>query len=221
MGLYWAFWPFAEVGSQIGQAFLPGARQKWPLTRRLLRVGVSVGAGSALAATAALYSSGALFTADAAVVQRLRGLAPLAAACVACLAPMCACEGAVLADRDLGFLSTFYAINAAAMVTAFSVIERVGLGIGAAWTCMLAFQLARLGAFGLRLRRSRPTPPGWATDAWAGAREDKGMRWFPGDVGLRFEDGAVRIAHRSKAVERRFNADSGDMLDLRFLSVGA
>ena len=183
MGLYWAFWPFAEVGSQIGQAFLPGARQKWPLTRRLLRVGVGVGAGSALAATAALYCSGALFTADAAVVSRLRGLAPLAAACVACLAPMCAAEGALLAERDLGFLSTFYAINAAAMVTAFSVIERVGLGIGAAWTCMLAFQVVRLGAFRLRLRRSRPTPPRWATDAWAGAREENGMRWFPGGVG--------------------------------------
>jgi Na+-driven multidrug efflux pump len=221
MGLYWAFWPFAEVVSQIGQAFLPGARQKWPLTRRLLRVGVGVGAGSALAATAALYCSGALFTADAAVVSRLRGLAPLAAACVACLAPMCAAEGALLAERDLGFLSTFYAINAAAMVTAFSVIERVGLGIGAAWTCMLAFQVVRLGAFRLRLRRSRPTPPRWATDAWAGAREENGMRWFPGGVGLRFENGAVRIAHRSKAVERRFDADSGDLLDLRFLSVGA
>jgi Na+-driven multidrug efflux pump len=217
MGLYWAFWPFAEVGSQIGQAFLPGARQKWPLTRRLLKVGVGVGLGSALAATAALYSSGAIFTADAAVVQRLRGLAPLAAACVACLAPMCAMEGALLAKRDLGFLSMFYAINAAAMVTAFSVIERVGLGIGAAWCAMLAFQIARLGAFGLRLRRSRPQLPRWATDAWAGAREEKGMRWFPGGVGLRFENGAVRIAHQSKAVERRFDADSGDMLDLRFL----
>ena len=216
MGLYWAFWPFAEVGSQIGQAFLPGARQKWPLTRRLLRVGVGVGVGSALAATAALYSSGAIFTADAAVVSRLRGLAPLAAACVACLAPMCACEGFLLAERDLGFLSTFYAINAAAMVSAFAVIERVGLGIGAAWATMLAFQIARLGAFGLRLRRSRPKPPRWATDAWAGAREDNGMRWFPGDVGLRFENGAVRIAHRSKAVERRFD-DSGDLVDLRFL----
>ena len=42
------------------------------------------------------------------------------------------------------------------------------------------------------------------------------MRWFPGDVGLRFENGAVRIAHRSKAVERRF-VDSGDLVDLRLL----
>ena len=59
-------------------------------------------------------------------------------------------------------------------------------------------------------------PPRWATDAWAGAREEKGMRWFPGGVGLRFENGAVRIAHRYKAVERRFD-DSGDLVDLRFL----
>ena len=78
-------------------------------------------------------------------------------------------------------LSTFYAINAAAMVTAFSVIERVGLGIGAAWTCMLAFQVVRLGAFRLRLRRSRPDaaalgdrrrgPARARTRACAGSRE--------------------------------------------------
>ena len=85
---------------------------------------------------------------------------------------------------------------------------------------MLAFQIARLGAFGLRLRRSRPKPPRWATDAWTGAREEKGMRWFPGDVGLQFTGDTVRIAHRSAAVERRFD-DSGELVDLRFLSVGA
>ena len=86
---------------------------------------------------------------------------------------------------------------------------------------VLAFQIARLGAFGLRLRRSRPKPPRWATDAWACAREENCMRWFPGGVGLRFENGAVRIAHRSVAVELRFDADSGDLVDNRFLSVGA
>ena len=102
------------------------------------------------------------------------------------------------------------------MVTAFSVIERVGLGIGAAWCAMLAFQIARLGAFGLRLRRSRPKPPRWATDTWTGAREENGTRWFPADVGLQFTGDAVRIAHRSAAVERRFDA-SGDLVDLRFL----
>ena len=168
MGLYWAFWPFAEVGSQIGQAFLPGVQREWPLARRLLKVGVGVGVGSALAATAALFCSGALFTTDAAVVQRLRGLAPLAAACVACLAPMCAMEGALLAKRDLGFLSTFYAINAAAMVTAFSVIERVGLGIGAAWTCA-GFPNSAAG-------RVRTAAPALATEAAALGDRRLGLR---------------------------------------------
>ena len=42
------------------------------------------------------------------------------------------------------------------------------------------------------------------------------MRLFPADVGLQFTGDAVRIAHRSAAVERRFD-DSGELVDLRFL----
>ena len=81
-----------------------------------------------------------------------------AAACVACLAPMCALEGVLLATRQLGFLSAFYASNAAAMVAAFAAVERLGRGLGAAWTCMLAFQLLRLAAFGVRAARAPAAP---------------------------------------------------------------
>ena len=62
----------------------------------------------------------------------------------------------VLATRDLTFLSTFYSVNAVAMVAAFQAVERIfGGGLKAAWGCMLAFQLGRLAAFGLRLRGAR------------------------------------------------------------------
>ena len=86
-------------------------------------------------------------------MARLGALAGPAALCVACLAPMCVMEGALLATRQLSFLSAFYAFNAAAMVAAFAAVERLGLGLGAAWCCMLAFQGVRLATFGLRLRR--------------------------------------------------------------------
>ena len=121
--------------------------------RRLLAGGAAVGGACAAASVAVLLYAPGLFTADAEVVARLRALAAPAAACVACLAPMCALEGALLATRQLSFLSAFYFSNAAAMVAAFAAVERLGLGLGAAWCCMLAFQGVRLATFGLRLRR--------------------------------------------------------------------
>ena len=131
--------------------------------RRLLAGGAAVGGACAAASAAVLLYAPGLFTADAAVVSRLRALAAPAALCVACLAPMCALEGALLATRQLSFLSAFYASNAAAMVAAFAAVERLGLGLGAAWCCMLAFQGVRLATFGLRLRRG--VRPGGASVA--------------------------------------------------------
>mgnify|MGYP001177117500 CR=1 FL=1 len=121
--------------------------------RRLLAGGAAVGGACAAASAGVLLYAPGLFTADAEIVARLRALAAPAAACVACLAPMCALEGALLATRQLSFLSAFYACNAVAMVAAFAAVERLGLGLGAAWCCMLAFQGVRLATFGLRLRR--------------------------------------------------------------------
>ena len=159
MGIYWFTWPFAETLSQTGQTFLPeaivvgGVR---PLVRRLLAGGAIVGAASAAASGALLTFAPHFFTADAAVVACVRSLLPLVCGCIATLATMCALEGTLLATRDLTFLSTFYSVNAVAMVAAFQAVERIfGGGLKAAWGCMLAFQLGRLAAFGLRLRGAR------------------------------------------------------------------
>ena len=66
-----------------------------------------------------------------------------------------AMEGALLASRQLDFLSSFYSANALAMVAGFAAVERAGLGLHAAWACMLAFQIVRLAVFGARLRLRR------------------------------------------------------------------
>ena len=149
--------PFAETLSQTGQTFLPeaivvgGVR---PLVRRLAG-GAIVGAASAAASGALLTFAPHFFTADAAVVACVRSLLPLVCGCIATLT-MCALEGTLLATRDLAFLSTFYSVNAVAMVAAFQAVERIfGGGLKAAWGCMLAFQLGRLAAFGLAARRAR------------------------------------------------------------------
>jgi hypothetical protein len=58
--------------------------------------------------------------------------------------------------------------------------------------------------------------PCWATDSFVASEDGDSVCWFPGDVELRFDGGVVRIAYRSMAVERRFDANSRDLLDLRF-----
>ena len=151
MGVYWFTWPFAEVFSQVGQAFLPGSRQLWPLLRRLLVGGTILGLGCALGSGGVLVVAPHLFTCDADVVAIIRSLVLLVAPCIATLAPMCAMEGALLATRRLGFLSTFYTANAMAIVAAFAAVELLGLGLHAAWGCMLGFQLARLSMFAWQL----------------------------------------------------------------------
>lgn len=152
MCVYWFTWPFAEVCSQVGQAFLPGMRSVRPLLRKLLSFGAAVGIACGCMAGGVLAWAPQLFTSDVAVSAAIQSLAPLVTACIATLALMCAMEGALLATRQLGFLSTFYAVNAVSMVAAFAVVERLGLGLHAAWGCMLVFQLVRLAAFGVRLR---------------------------------------------------------------------
>ena len=85
----------------------------------------------------------------------LRSLTPLAAACVGTFGVMCVMEGALLADRRLAFLSRFYTLNAVTLVAAFKLVEHLGGGLHAAWSCMLAFMLVRVCTFGLALRERR------------------------------------------------------------------
>ena len=73
--------------------------------------------------------------------------------CLTC-APRPSCSPQLLAMRRLAFLSRFYTVNAIALVTAFKVVEHLGLGLHAAWSCMLAFSVVgilRVCVFGLVL----------------------------------------------------------------------
>ena len=119
--------------------------------RKVAIGGGMVGVGSAAASAAVLMYAPVLFTADAAVIAIIRSLVPFVAPCIGTLALMCAMEGVLLARRRLSFLSAFYTTNAVAMVAAFQIVEHMGLGLHAAWGCMLAFQLVRLAVFGREL----------------------------------------------------------------------
>ena len=122
------------------------------LRRKLLVGGVATGGASALGSAVLLMVRPQAFTTDVGVAAIIRSLSPLVCGCIAQLGIMCAMEGTLLAARDLRFLSTFYTANAVAMVLAFQAVERRGLGLHAAWGCMLGFQLCRVITFAARLR---------------------------------------------------------------------
>ena len=149
---------------QVGQAFLPAEMVRRRLAtggggptleRRLLGAGAAVGAACAASACAVLHLC--RFTPDVAVTATVRSLVPEVCLCIATHGPMCACEGALLASRQLRFLGGFYTANAVLMVSAFAGIEALGLGLRAAWRAMLGFQVLRLVTFAARLDRA-PTP---------------------------------------------------------------
>ena len=156
MSIYWFTWPFAEVVSQIGQAFIPGATTKarGQLVRMLVASGVLVGLVCGGVSGGVLAFAPQLFTSDLEVMGCIRSLVPLVASCIATLALMCSMEGVLLATRRLTFLSRFYTANAFAMVTAFQLVERRSLGLHAAWGCLVGFQLIRLAAFAFVCRRA-------------------------------------------------------------------
>ena len=108
-----------------------------------------------MATAATLTLAPTAFTGDALVIATVRSLTPLAAACVGTFGVMCVMEGALLADRRLTFLSRFYTLNAVTLVAAFKLVEHLGGGLHAAWSCMLAFMLVRVCTFGLALRERR------------------------------------------------------------------
>ena len=158
MCVYWFMFPFAETWSQVAQAFLPGSKQTRALMRRLLTCGAAVGLLSAASSAGVLTLAPQLFTRSPEAASVIRSLTPLVAACIATIGPMCAMEGALLATRRLGFLSRFYTLAAVALVAVFQGLERFGLGLHAAWTCMLAFSFVRVGSFALALRSGNSLP---------------------------------------------------------------
>lgn len=160
MCVYWFMFPFAETWSQVAQTFLPGSKQTRALMRRLLSCGAAVGLLSAASSAGVLTLAPQLFTRSPEAASVIRSLTPLVAACIATIGPMCSMEGALLATRRLGFLSRFYTLAAVALVAVFQGLERFGLGLRAAWTCMLAFSVVRVGSFALALRSGNSLPVG-------------------------------------------------------------
>lgn len=155
-----SFFFWTPVGDSVGmtsQVFLPGILAEEKRTgipkrgaKRLLFV-VGVLAGLCAAALAGLLpSKGAgLFTTDVDVAAALGRTAPILALSVSMHAIALTCEGMLLAQRDLGFLSSSYVITTIATAALLLSPYRPGT-LGGSWWLLALFQGGRALQFALR-----------------------------------------------------------------------
>jgi len=155
-----SFFFWCPVGDSVGmtsQVFLPGILAKERRTgvpqrgaKRLL-FGTGVGAGLVAAAFAGLLPSkgAALFTTDTAVAAALRQTAPILGLAVSMHAIALTCEGMLLAQRDLGFLSKSYIVTTIATISLLLSPFRPGT-LGGSWWILALFQTSRSFQFALR-----------------------------------------------------------------------
>jgi Na+-driven multidrug efflux pump len=155
-----SFFFWCPVGDSVGmtsQVFLPGIlaeEQKTGVAKRgakRLLFSTGVMAGLVAAALAGLLPSkgAALFTRDVRVAAALKQTAPILGLCISMHAIALTCEGMLLAQRDLGFLSKSYIITTVATIgLLFSPFRPATLG--GSWWILALFQTSRCIQFALR-----------------------------------------------------------------------
>jgi len=155
-----SFFFWTPVGDSVGmtsQVFLPAILAKEKAegvpqrgAKRLLFVTGMVSGLVAAVLAALLPLKGAhLFTADLHVAAALRQTAPVLASCVAMHAIALTCEGMLLAQRDLKFLSQSYVITTIATAALLSSPYRPAT-LSGAWGLLALFQGVRALQFALR-----------------------------------------------------------------------
>lgn len=155
-----SFFFWCPVGDSVGmtsQVFLPGILAEEKRTgipqrgaKRLL-FGTGVVAGLFAATMAGLLpSKGAgLFTTDIHVAAALQRMAPILALCVSMHAIALTCEGMLLAQRDLSFLSSSYVITTIATI-GLLLSPLSPSTLGGSWGILALFQGVRALQFSLR-----------------------------------------------------------------------
>lgn len=155
-----SFFFWCPVGDSVGmtsQVFLPGILAKERQTgvpqrgakRLLFSTGVGAGLVAAVLAWLLPARGAALFTSDTAVVAALRRTAPILGLSISMHAVALTCEGMLLAQRDLGFLSKSYIITTIATISLLLSPLRPTT-LGGSWWILAMFQASRSFQFTLR-----------------------------------------------------------------------
>jgi len=156
-----SFFFWTPVGDSVGmtsQVFLPGILaeerrsgiQKRGAKRLLFTIGVFSGLFAATLAGLLPSRGAGLFTTDVDVAAALAATAPILAIAIAMHAIALTCEGMLLAQRDLGFLSSSYVTTTmATIVFLFSPLRPSTLQ--GSWWLLACFQGLRMFQFSLRI----------------------------------------------------------------------
>lgn len=155
-----SFFFFTPVGDSVGmtsQVFLPGilAEEKRTATpkrgakRLLFLTGVFSGICAALLAGLLPSKGAGLFTKNPDVAAALQATSPILALGVSMHAVALTCEGMLLAQRDLGFLSQSYVTTTLATIALLLSPLRPG-SLGGSWWLLAFFQGGRALQFSLR-----------------------------------------------------------------------
>jgi len=123
------------------------------VARRLILI--SLGVGGLNAALAGLIPSlcPGLFTSNAAIVHEMLSLAPWLSGSLLAHACCMSLEGILLAERELSYLASAYAVNTLLVVGGLWGLRfaKAGFTIQGVWAALLFFQVSRLCFFAGRL----------------------------------------------------------------------
>jgi Na+-driven multidrug efflux pump len=155
---FFFFTTFGDSLSTTAQAFLPGFLVNnnrlaiGKVVRRLVIISVGVGGLNAAAAGLIPCLLPNLFTNSAEIILEMQALAPWLSGSLLAHACTMALEGILLAERELSYLASSYALNTLLVVGGLWALQHVNGGsIHGVWGCLLFFQVSRLTFFAMRL----------------------------------------------------------------------
>ena len=166
VSFFYCLTPIADSLSLTAQSFIPGISERKPSKERaaaLRETGINflkAGGvfGGVMAAVCALMPvlSG-LFTADIAVSGLVNMVVPLLVAFFAVHGVLCAAEGVLLGQKDLGFLGKMYGAYFFAVPFFMLRVKKAalsgvqGINLTSVWTVFLGYQMFRLAAWVARV----------------------------------------------------------------------
>ena len=166
VSLFYCLCPIADSLSLTAQSFVPSVAGKKvskerskALRRMALNFSKAGGVFGAVmvAAVACIPFISRFFTADAQVIGLVNTVAPLLAVFFAVHGVLCACEGLLLGQKDLGFLGKSYAAYFLIVPYFMLRVKRAALAgtrivtLSSVWKVFLGYQLSRAAAWVLRV----------------------------------------------------------------------
>jgi len=160
VSIFYCLCPIADSLSLTAQSFVPSIAEKEPSMEKaaamkgvlinFLKAGGVFG-GAMMAAVCGIPLVTGFFTADKAVISLVNSVVPLLLVFFGVHGFVCAAEGLLLGQKDLGFLGKMYASFFGAVPFMMLRVKKKALagstsvGLTSVWTVFIGYQLARCG----------------------------------------------------------------------------